>query len=182
MVPKDGTEILVILAAILGGGLIAGEVSKGAIFFARSKPISRERLLLTKYGGGALVQLIVTALGSAALLVASAVVGHPQPVSRMLLATLLLWLGTLFVLGLATLLSVVCNDILRPVVLAIVITIAISIPGYFPNASAWSLPGYWSSQSAYLAGTFSAKALVICIIAAGVPLLIALPLFRSRAY
>jgi len=180
--PKNGTDILAILAAILGGGLIAGEVSKGTIFFILSRPISRERLLLTKYGVGVAVLLIVTVLASAALLIVSAIEGHPQGLSQVLIATLLLWLGALFVLGIATLFSVIFADILRPVVLALVVTVVVSIPGFFPNSSAWSLTSYWSSQSAYLSGGFPVKAFIICLIAAVFPLLIAIPLFRRRAY
>ncbi len=45
---KNGTEILAVLAAVLGAGLIAGEVSKGTIFLLLGKPISRERALLNQ--------------------------------------------------------------------------------------------------------------------------------------
>src|SRR5689334_3943623 len=46
---KTVPQILVILAAIMGAGLIASEVNKGTIFFLLSKPVSRTQVLLTKY-------------------------------------------------------------------------------------------------------------------------------------
>src|SRR5258708_24314806 len=52
---KNGPEILAVLAAVLGAGLIAGEVSKGTIFLLLGKPISRERPLLTTYALSALI-------------------------------------------------------------------------------------------------------------------------------
>src|SRR4028118_71631 len=47
---RIGLQIIVVLAALLGGSLIAGEVSRGTIFFLLSKPLSRERILLSKIG------------------------------------------------------------------------------------------------------------------------------------
>jgi hypothetical protein len=53
---KNGPEIMVIVAIVLGAGLIAGEVNKGTIFFLLGKPISRERVLLIKYAVSALIR------------------------------------------------------------------------------------------------------------------------------
>ena len=93
-----------------------------------------------------------------------------------------MWLGTLFVLGLALLFSILFKDVLWPLVFALMITILTSIPGLIPGWSDWSLPGYWSSQAAYLGQEFPAKALLICLVAAVVPLILAIPLFQKRAY
>ena len=57
---KNGPEIMVIMAVILGSGLIAGEVNKGTIFFLLGKPISRERVLLIKYAVSALLLLAIS--------------------------------------------------------------------------------------------------------------------------
>src|SRR5574340_1566010 len=51
---KNGPEIMIVMAIVLGSGLIAGEVNKGTIFFLLGKPISRERVLLIKYAISAL--------------------------------------------------------------------------------------------------------------------------------
>ncbi len=179
---KNGTEILAVLAAVLGAGLIAGEVSKGTIFLLLGKPISRERMLLTKYVVSALILFAVTVLSSMALLITAAIAGYSQQLGGIMISTVLLWLGVLFVLGLALLFSVLFKDVLRPLLCTLVITILAIIPGFFPNWGAWSLPGYWSSQAAYLGQSFPTKELIICLVAAALPLFLALILFRRQAY
>lgn len=179
---KNGTEILAVLAALLGAGLIAGEVSKGTIFLLLGKPISRERVLLTKYALSALILFAVTVLSSVALIITAAIAGYPQQLGGIIISTVLLWLGVLFVLGLALLFSVIFKDVLRPLLCTLVITILAIIPGFFPNWGAWSLLGYWSSQAAYLGQSFPTKELIICLVAAALPLFLALILFRRQAY
>src|SRR5258708_13532122 len=46
---KNGPEILAVLAAVLGAGLIAGELSKGTIFFLLGKPITPQQAFLPKH-------------------------------------------------------------------------------------------------------------------------------------
>lgn len=180
--PKSGAEALALLAAVLGASLIGGEVNKGTIFFLLSKPVSRVRVLLVKYAVSAAILLAVITLGSVALLVTAAVIGRPQPLGGVAISTLLLWLGTLFVLGLALLFSVLYKDVLRPLVFSLLITLALLIPGFFPGWSDWSLTSYWASQAAYLGQEFPTRALLICLVAAALPVLIAIPLFRKQAY
>jgi ABC-type transport system involved in multi-copper enzyme maturation permease subunit len=181
---KNGPEILAILAAVLGASLIASEVNKGTIFFLLSKPVSRDRVLLTKYLVSALILLGVMLLSSAAILVAAAVVGHPQQVGGVLISTVLLWLGMLFVLGLALLFSVLFHDVLRPLIFSLLLTLLLSVPGLIPNTSlnAWNLTFYWSNFAAYQGTAFPLKALIICLVAAMVPVALAIPLFRKQAY
>ncbi len=170
------------LAAVLGAGLIAGEVSKGTIFLLLGKPISRERVLLTKYVVSALILFAVTVLSSVALIITAAIAGYSQQLGGIMISTVLLWLGVLFVLGLALLFSLLFKDVLRPLLCTLVITILAIIPGFFPNWGAWSLLGYWSSQAAYLGQSFPTKELIICLVAAALPLFLALILFRRQAY
>ncbi len=181
---KTGPEILAILAAVLGSSLIAGEVNKGTIFFLLSKPVSRERVLLTKYLVSAAILLGVMLLSGLGLLATAAIVGHPQPVAGVLISTLLLWLGTLFVLGLALLFSVLFHDVLRPLVLSLLITLLLSVPGLIPNAAAntWNLTFYWSDFAAYQGSDFPLKSLAICLVAALVPVALAIPIFRRQTY
>ena len=181
---KNGPEILAILAAVLGASLIANEVNKGTIFFLLSKPVSRDRVLLTKYLVSALILLGVMLLSGIAILIAAAAVGHPQNVGGVLISTILLWLGILFVLGLALLFSVLFHDVLRPLIFSLLLTLLLSIPGFIPNATLndWSLTFYWSNFAAYQGTMFPLKALLICLVAAMVPVALAIPLFRKQAY
>jgi len=183
---KNGAMLLGGLAAFLGGGLIAGEVSKGTIFFLLSKPLSRDRALLLKYAAAAGIYFAVTLLGSLGLLVVGLLTGHALPLGGVLISTVLLWLGGLSVLGLALLFSVVFDDLLRPVGCALLLAVLVGLPGIVgqiaPGWTAWSLPNYWASLPAYQGTAFPAKELAICLVAALAPLALALPLFRKRAY
>ena len=181
---KNGPEILAILAALLGASLIASEVNKGTIFFLLSKPVSRDRVLLTKYLVSALILLGVLLLSGVAILIAAAIVGLPQNVGGVLISTILLWLGMLFVLGFALLFSVLFHDVLRPLIFSLLLTLLLSIPGLIPNATLndWNLTFYWSNFAAYQGTIFPLKALIICLVAALVPLALAIPLFRKQAY
>jgi hypothetical protein len=78
--------------------------------------------------------------------------------------------------------SVLFKDILRPLVFALILTVVISIPGLVPGWSDWSLPGYWVSKAAYLGQEFPLKALIICLVAAALPVILAIPLFRKQSY
>jgi ABC-2 type transport system permease protein len=181
---KNGPEILAILAAVLGASLIASEVNKGTIFFLLSKPVSRDRVLLTKYLVSALILLGVLLLSGVAILIAAAIVGHPQNVGGVLISTILLWLGMLFVLGFALLFSVLFHDVLRPLIFSLLLTLLLSIPGLIPNATLhnWNLTFYWSNFAAYQGMIFPLKALIICLVAAMVPVALGIPLFRKQAY
>ena len=179
---KNGPEILAIIAVVLGAGLIAGEVNKGTIFFLLGKPISRERVLLIKYAVNALILLAISAISSIVLLMTAAIAGHPQNVGGVVISTFLLWLGVLFGLGLALMFSVLFKDALWPLICALVVILLTLIPGFIPDWGAWSLTSYWSNQAVYLGQGFPAKELVICFVAAVVPLILALALFLKRAY
>jgi len=179
---KNGPEIMVIMAVVLGSGLIAGEVNKGTIFFLLGKPISRERVLIIKYAVSALLLLAISVVCGVALLVTAAFAGHPQNVGGVVISTLLLWLGVLFGLGLALMFSVLFKDALWSLICALVITLLTVIPSFIPDWGAWNLISYWSNQSVYLGQGFPIKEFVICLVAALLPLIIALALFRKRAY
>ena len=181
---KTGPELLAILAAVLGASLIATEINKGTIFFLLSKPVSRVGVLLAKYMVSALILLGAILASGVALLVVAALIGHPQPIGGVFISTLLLWLGMLFVLGLALLFSVLFKDVLRSLVGALLVTLLLSIPGLIPNSgvNGWNLTLYWSNFAAYQGTAFPLKSLLICLVAGVVPLALAIPLFRKQAY
>ena len=179
----NGPFFLGLFAAILGGGLIANEVNKGTIFFLLSKPVSRERILLTKYGVSAGLLLAVSVIGSIALAAMGIFLGHPQDLLHLLIATGLLWLAALFPLGLALFFSIMSPDSLRPVIFSLLITIAlVLLPAILPNGLNWSLWHYWSNLNAYLTGSFPLTEYLVCLITAAIPLLVALIVFRRKTY
>ena len=178
----NGILYLAVFAAILGTSLIAGEVSRGSIFFLLSRPVGRDRVLLIKYGVSALLVLLVALLGTVLIFTIGTIVGHSVDLSRMLLATLLAWLGTLFVLGLTLVCSVLFSDVLRPALVALGVTAVLALPAFIPTLQRWSLISYWSSADAYFKGTFPLTNLIVDLVAAVLPLIVALVLFRKKAY
>jgi ABC-type transport system involved in multi-copper enzyme maturation permease subunit len=179
----NGLFILGLLAILLGSGLIAGEVSKGTIFFLLSKPVNRERILLTKYGVSAGLLLAVSVLSSVVVAVTCALLGQPQNVLSLLVATVLLWLATLFPLGVALCFSLIAPDSLRAVIFAALVVLVLALlPLSLASGPNPSLGAFWSSQHAYLAGSFPVVEYVICLLTAVIPLAVALVVFRRKAY
>lgn len=178
-----GPLLLGFLAALLGSALIAEEVTNGTIFFLLSKPISRHRLLLTKYGISAGVLFTLTLLTSIIIAGMSSAIGHPQEVGRLGVATLLLWLNTLFPLGLSLFFSTLSTRSIYPLIFTILIIIALTLLPTIPSGNLdWSLWLYWSSQDAYLNGTFPLKEFLVCLVTATLPVLGALAVFRTKIY
>ena len=209
--------ILVPLAAILGVALVSGEVGRGSIFLLLSKPISRTRILLTKYSVGAAVMLAVALLAGGGIVASAYARGYPAATinaAKVLSTAGLFWLGTLSVLGVATLASVIFRDVIRSVVATAVALYAISslpdwlrgIASYWKSPSepvsfedqmaeqAWQqsfeafrLVNYWAVQESS-GGPFMVQypgpafSVLVCLIAAVLPLLAALWLFRRRHY
>lgn len=178
---KNGQLVMLIIAAILGAGYVAGEVNKGTIYLLLSRPISRERVLLTKYATGAAALLAIAVVGTLTMYLATAFAGHPQSVEGLISATLLMWLSAVFALSLATMFSVLFSDVLRPLALVLVVLALLGLPTLF-NQPDWALSGYWSSVGAYLGQSLPLKELTVSIIAAALPLIIAVPLFRRQQY
>jgi len=179
---KNAGIILAALAAVLGGTTIAGEVSRGTILLLLSKPISRDRVLLTKYATAALILLGVSGLASAAIAVSGWLLGYPQPLGGLLVATVLVWLGSLSILGWALLFSTLAPDSLRAVAGALVVAVLMGVPGLTPGGRPWNLAAYWASLPAYQGQAFPALELALCLIMAALPLVGALLLFRRRAF
>ena len=176
--PLNGLgPLFVVLAAFMGASLIAGEVARGTLFTLLARPLTRDRLLLTKYavGAGLLLALIVAA--TLMLLAAAALAGQPQALGGALLSALLLWLGTLFVFGVAALGSVLVGNITLPLVIALVTVALLTL---LPPPL--RLPLYWTSLPTFTGEVFPARQLLINLIAAALPLIAALLIFRRQQY
>jgi ABC-type transport system involved in multi-copper enzyme maturation permease subunit len=203
-----GFAILLPLAALLGAGLISGEVSNGTIWLLLSKPVSRIRLLLTKYAVSAGILLVAAILGNVLLIIAGAVRGYPLgqlSLPGMALSSLLLWLGMLFVLGIALLVSVIFRSAISSIIataLALYL-ILVALPAYSlelyyllsggPSLNQGSsvaerliqgigIAQYWFTENMFVGDSFAAVNFLVCMIAAAIPLLAALLLFNRKAY
>lgn len=197
-----GLFVLLPLAALLGVASISGEVSNGAIFLLLSRPVSRTRLLLTKYAISAGVLLVAAVLGKVLLLTVAALRGYPlgqMRITETMLSVLVLWLGVLFVLGTALLVSVIFQSITASIVacaltLFFVFALPVVAAGIYPMGYAstlslrlelytyWMPAYYYYSNDSYGVGGFTLTNFLVCLIAAVIPLLTALWLFQRKAF
>jgi len=197
-----GLFALLPLSALLGVTSISGEVGNGAIFLLLSRPVSRTRLLLTKYAIGAGVLLAAAVLGKALLLAVAAARRYPlgqMRVTEAVLSVLVLWLGVLFVLGTALLASVVFQSITASIVacaltLFCVFALPVFVAGFYPSGYAyqlslrlelytyWMPTYYYYPEALHSLGGFAPINFFVCLIAAAAPFLAALWLFDRRAY
>lgn len=197
-----GLSVLLPLAALLRVASISGEVGSSTVFLLLSRPVSRTRLLLTKYVVSAGVLLVAAAGGKVLLLAVATVRGYPLGEIRILetvLSVLVLWLGVLFVLGTALLVSTVFRSILASIgacalVLFLVFALPIIIAYSYPAGYLWSLSirlelyTYWVPTYSYYSndfygiGGFALTNFAVCLTAAALPLLAALWLFNRTAY
>jgi ABC-2 type transport system permease protein len=198
---SGGGTAMVLLAALLGVGLISGEVSRNTIFLLLSKPVSRTRLLLTKYAVCAGVLLLAAGLRAIVLMVAAAFKDYPLAQVSYLgvaLSVVLLWLGSLSVLGVALLASVLFGDVIKSVAVTIVALYLMLAPASWINYFLWdeyhalglsdefpykaTLFFYWSSEALFLGEAFETTNFLVCLVAAVAVLVAALWLFRRKAY
>lgn len=196
----SGNLVLMAVATILGAGLISEEANRGTLFLALNRPVSRGRVLLTKYAVNAGVLLAISLLGSVALLATAAASGRPQDTAGVLVSAVLMWLGLLFVLGTALLLSVALDNTLLAVAGTFLVWVLTSVgpafvaqqvavpflssQGEFPATlfDALAISPYWSSLSAYSGDSFPATQLLVSLATAAVPLLVALRVFERKDY
>ena len=214
--------VLVPLAALLGVALISGEVSRGSIFLLLSKPISRTQIFLTKYAVGAAVLLVTALLSVVVIVLSSYSHGYPAgaiSIAEILASAGLFWLGTLSVLGVATLASVLFRDVIRSVIATVAALYALfSLPDLIREMASWwywsydrayfevlmerqdwygsfevfRITRYWSLRAPYPDGPFAGPlpnlqpdpllSILVCSIAAALPLMIALLLFQKKSY
>lgn len=202
-----GLFVLMPLAGFLGVASISGEVSNGTILQMLSRPVSRAHVLLVKYAVGAGTLLLAAVLGKVLLIGMAAIRGYPLGQLRVLetvVSVFVLWLGMLFVLGTAMLVSTIFRGVLASfVACTVALLAAFALPHTFlelfmPSTAALTelstrlaLFTYWTPAYYYYGdlrdtsigiGGFTAANFLVCLISAGIPLLAALWLFRRKAY
>lgn len=175
---SGGATALGSLAALLGVALVSKEAARGTIFLLLSRPVGRTRVLLTKYAVCAGILLAAAASGQALLLVvAFATKGYPPglvTVSGVVLSTVLVWLGSLPVLGAALIFSVVFRNATASVAGAALVFFAY----WFFAALGFGYQG----GTLYAGPNLAPTDFLVGLTAAALPLLAALWLFRRRAY
>lgn len=203
--------ILIPLAGLLGAALVSTEVSRNSIYVLLSKPVSRSRVLLIKYCVCAGCLLAVAVVGAVGMVVSAYAHGYPSgavDIGGIMGSAALIWLGSLFVLGVALLASVIFRDVIRTLI-ATVATICLVFSGpdlvrgaieglfwtnsdygqSFREETAWDntfetfrLSNYWGNFYPYSGDATVAQSFLVCLLTAVPPLLLAPWLFDRKAY
>ncbi len=200
-----GKTFLMPLAAVLGIGLVSAEAGRNTIFFLLSKPVSRERVLLTKWLTGAVALLVIVAFFGTAFVASAAAKGYPLDVlsiTGVALSILLLWLGSLSVFGLALAVSVLLRNVVWSGIVLLSLFVATWVIssflyGFWMNyflddyeslrlsagvVQRAIIPYYWSSKDLYLGDSFALVNFMVCLLVAALTLLAALWAFHRRAF
>jgi ABC-2 type transport system permease protein len=200
-----GKTFLMPLAAVLGIGLISAEAGRNTIFFLLSKPVGRDRVVLTKWATGAVALLMIVAFFGTAFIASAAAKGYPLQIlsiEGVALSILLLWLGSLSIFGLALAVSVLLRNVVWSAIVLLslfVMTWVLSnfLYGFWMNyflddreslrlgagiVQKAIIPYYWSSKDLYLGDSFALVNFAVCLFVAALALLAALWAFRRRAY
>jgi ABC-type transport system involved in multi-copper enzyme maturation permease subunit len=183
-----------VCAAVFGAGLIASETSSGSIYVLLSRPFSRTRIILTKYGVAAGLSLLLSVLfGSVGLVVGAWQGVTPPPLGGWLLSVVLLWLAMLCVISLAMLYSALVPSAFAAGVMAFFTLYILDLAPVFHSGTAphihyflggppWELDTYWSSLSIYAGLDSPVKALLVSGLAALIPAALAVALFVRKAF
>jgi ABC-type transport system involved in multi-copper enzyme maturation permease subunit len=200
-----GKTFFILIAVVLGVGLLSAEAGRNTIFFLLSKPVSRTRVLLAKYAVGAAALLGVAVFFGVGLVFSAGARGYPVgslDVTGVALSIALLWLGSLSIFGLALALSVVLRDLIQSAIAVLSLLVLVWVCsnflyGFWMNyfldehealglsadiVQRAIFPYYWSSAELYLGDSFASTHFVTCFITAVVPLLAAMWLFNRKAY
>jgi ABC-2 type transport system permease protein len=197
-----GFFVLLPLAAFLGVASVSAEVNNGTILLLLSRPVSRTRLLLSKYAVGAATLLIAAVSGKLLLIAAAAVRGYPVGqlgIMEAMLSVVVLWLGVLFVLGTALLISTIFRSIIASILAcALTLFLIFALPTIGAEFYPWGYPyelslrltllTYWMPTYYYYPndfygiGGFALTNFLVCLIVAALPLLASLCLFNRKAY
>jgi ABC-2 type transport system permease protein len=189
------------IAAFLGAGLIAGEARTGTITFLLSRPLSRERVLLIKYGVSAGFLFAFAVLGQVfGTLPVSTRFDLEQPIWLLMLTLLFLnWLSALAFLGIGLVWSILCKSSLIAFVLTSPFLYGIWLIGWGRVDLPWGYIVLQSSESGLLrrighywyffgfdAQRFGSpsplESLLTRLVVAAIVLGLALFLFRRKAY
>ncbi len=203
--------VIVPLAGLLGIGLIAGEVGRGSISLLLSKPVGRTRMLVTKYFVCVACLFVAAVVGGTSVILAAYARGYPPEsvdVAGIVSSTALTWLGSLFVLGVALVASVIFRDVLKTL-LATVATMFVILAGpdllrafmewvlwgegvypmdrreyqsWYETFDYFRLYDYWIGVQPYSGELMVARSLLVCVVTAAAAFLLALWMFRRKTY
>lgn len=164
---KNLLNIGTLLAVLLGMGMIAGEVNNQTISFLLSRPVSRKSVIISKIVSGALSLGIIVG-GSTAVMLILASVSAPGPLDagRLIVATLITYLGLLLIFILTVFFSVIFEDPVKVAGVTIVALLAMYVLGWFSATRDFAFFPHISAASYFLGGQFPTWSVLVMVVTA----------------
>lgn len=179
--------LLGIYALFYGSGLVSREVERGTLELLLSFPISRRRVVLTKFLVFSLIASVLTAASIAGLLIAMPVTGEGVNLANLLLVHLLAYLLVIAIASYSTLASCLYLSPRKSLTAAGLFTAASYILNFMsPSLGSleWlkklSLFYYYQPLPTLLRGEVNWAGVLIYLAVSGAALLTALAVFRAK--
>ncbi|MCL6451602.1 MAG: ABC transporter permease subunit [Acetobacteraceae bacterium] len=148
---KNLYQLLTLFSLILGIGAIATETSRGTLHFLLSQPLKRQQVLGAKYAVAAVLLSGMAVIPTLALAPLSAALGHPLEAALVIKGLPAAIAGTLALLSLGLLLSVLFDEALKAAGVAAGAAFVLALPGWFERTRSlsifWAMAGHRTFQT-----------------------------------
>ncbi len=148
---KNLSQYVLVLAVIIGATALAGERGRGSLEFTLTRPLSRGAVFATKVAAGAAALAIIVVVSTVATLVSTLVAGRAVDPWWFLGGLAAFLAGSLTLHALALVFSARMVDAVKAGVAAIVVALVLTVPGYFPATTKYSLFYHMASGKAAMA-------------------------------
>jgi ABC-2 type transport system permease protein len=146
-------QLWAVFAVLIGTGGLLSQSSRGGALFTLSLPVSRRKLVGVRAATG-LVEIFILALVPSLLIpLLSPAIGETYRVGDALVHALCMFVAGAVFFSLTFLLSSIFQDILRPLLLALGLTLILSFCAqFFRELSTYSVFGVMSAETYFRAG------------------------------
>jgi ABC-2 type transport system permease protein len=179
--------LLILLALSRAGSSVSGEVEKGSMGLLLSMPISRTKVITSKYAAGLLSVFLFTALSTLIIIPIASLFNYSVHADRIALLALS---GLLFgsaIYSFAFLISVLFSERSKTYFVAagaIIASYVLNIVGSLKESlhplQSISIFNYFDATNAIVNGTISTAAIVVCLVVTAASTALAVVIFTKR--
>lgn len=180
---KNLVSTWALFAVLIGTGGVVTETARGSALFTLSLPVTRARLLTVRALAGLLELAALSYVPSLLVPLLSPANGESYPVGEALLYSSLNFVGGLVFYGFALLLSAVFTDQLKPIVIGVTATFALSLlPVLHGVFDEYNIYGVMSGRSYFEGGRLPWGGLAASLALSGAMFLLALRITARRDF
>ncbi len=158
---KNLYQVGTILAIITGMNLISGEKVSKTLEFLLAKPVSRSTLYFTKFAAGVISLGLVIWGSTVVLYIVSLIMGHNLLPGKLMVSTLITFIGLIFVFTLTLLFSTILEEPVKVGLLSALCLILLAVPGWFEKTFRLSVFHHMKAFEYFFEGKFPLTALII---------------------